>query len=348
MITAVIALGGVIRGAMKAVATRSARGARAYMQQARDPMQAAKEHFAQLIDWLHYPVAVFVDDLDRCKGENVVELLEGIQTLLREVPVTYVVAADREWLSESYADEYEAFSSLGNEPGRPFGYRFLEKTFQISAPIPTVSATTLRSFWGDLIQPGDLDGKTSLAVEREHAREDFEGLGAVEATRMLKEDPGSDPIVRQARAEAVAMKHASPAAQEETEHALRPFADLLEPNPRALKRLVNAYGVTRDIEILAGRNLECDEDEQQLTALWTVVELRWPELAKHLARHPAHVEHVGKRPVSFEIPRELRSLFNDRDVKKVVAGDADGIDIELDAEAIEKCTAQAGLTTLVS
>jgi KAP family P-loop domain len=41
------------------------------------------------------PVVVFVDDLDRCESKYVVEFLEGIQTLFREAPITYVVAADR-------------------------------------------------------------------------------------------------------------------------------------------------------------------------------------------------------------------------------------------------------------
>ena len=72
-------------------------------------MQAAKAHFADLIDWLHYPVAIFIDDLDRCKGSTVVELLEGVQTLFRDAPVVYLVAADRDWLSDSYAAEYGAF-----------------------------------------------------------------------------------------------------------------------------------------------------------------------------------------------------------------------------------------------
>ena len=47
--------------------TASARGARIYVQHARDPMQTTKRHFAQLVDWLGYSLAIVIDDLDRCE-----------------------------------------------------------------------------------------------------------------------------------------------------------------------------------------------------------------------------------------------------------------------------------------
>jgi hypothetical protein len=138
-----------------------------------------------------------------------------------------------------------------------------------------------------------------------------------------------------------------PPRRRRSTHCGRSPASSIRTHARS-KRLVNAYGVTRDIEILAGRNLECDEDEQQLTAHWTVLELRWPELAKHLSRNPSHVEYVGKRPVPFDVPRDLRSLFTDDDVRKVVGGEAEGIEVKLDAEGIEKCIGRASPAALVS
>ena len=141
-------LGPVARNGQVVLST-SARGARRFIANTSDPMRLVREHLADLTRWIHHDVVVMIDDLDRCKGPYVVDLLEGIQTLFRDIPVTYVVAADRDWLADSYATEYADFVSVSGEPGRPVGYLFLEKTFQISTGLPqagTGSALTGAAF----------------------------------------------------------------------------------------------------------------------------------------------------------------------------------------------------------
>jgi hypothetical protein len=333
---AVVATSGILRSFTKAVSARSAQGARAYLEQTRDPMEAAKAHFASLVAWLRYPVVIFVDDLDRCKGSTVVELLEGIQTLFRDVPVTFVVAADRDWLADSYEAEYRAFESLAGEPGRPFGYVFLEKTFQLSVKVPGVPTDARETFWRDLLRPAAQDGVTELDEARERADNEMRDMPAEEAMRVIAANPGSDAADQLARAETVALKQASPEQQKELEHALKPFDTLLEENPRALKRLVNAFGVARDLEILDLRNLTRDQREQQQTALWVILGLRWPQLADYLAEHPGAVESIRSRPVSVSMPSKLRPLFDDPRVRKVIDGDARDVHARLDSEAIAR------------
>jgi hypothetical protein len=47
-----------------------------------------------------------------------------------------VVAADRQWICASFEKEYEAFGKSIGEPGRPLGYLFLDKMFQVSVSVP--------------------------------------------------------------------------------------------------------------------------------------------------------------------------------------------------------------------
>jgi hypothetical protein len=62
----------------------SARTAKSYLELSRDPLTPLTRRYSELIDDIGRPVAVFIDDLDRCNGEFVVELLQTIQTLLRK------------------------------------------------------------------------------------------------------------------------------------------------------------------------------------------------------------------------------------------------------------------------
>ena len=105
---ALVTIWGAVRSAGNWFLTASPRTGRAYVHHSRDPMETVQEHFADLVRWLHYPVIVLIDDLDRCRGDYVVELLEGIQTLFRDQPVAYVVAASNGMDTGGYTFAYVA------------------------------------------------------------------------------------------------------------------------------------------------------------------------------------------------------------------------------------------------
>jgi hypothetical protein len=328
------AVGAASRRSSQSIVSTSGRGAKGYIEQTSDPMQAARRHFEELVRRLELPVAIFVDDLDRCKAANVVELLEGIQTLFRDVPVTYVVAADRAWLSHSFFSEYRSFVAIGAEPGRPFGLQFLEKTFQLTTRLPRPSAESLSTFWRGLISTAD-DG-ADLDEERRRADLAFRGLrSAASVHDELERNPGDTPAEQQARREAAAIQLADPAIEEETEHALWPFQPLVGWNPRELKRLVNAYGIARDLDILA-RGPGAARSVQHRTALWTILNLRWPELGDYLAHDPAALGAIGNGAPPADAPDRLRPLFADPEVIAVVRGDAPNVHAQLDERAVRE------------
>lgn len=321
--------------------TATPRSGRAYVQASRDPMETVQRHFADLVEWLHYPVIVLVDDLDRCRGEYVVELLEGIQTLFRDQPVAYVVAADRDWLSDAYQAAYGDFVSAADEPGRPLGYLFLEKTFQMSVTLAPPAQDVRDGYWHALIRPGERIDRGELERERKTADAAFAGLASEAAVRAeLEREPGASPVQALARREAAAIQLATPALAREAEHALRPFAILLDPNPRAMKRLVNAYGIARGIETLAGQ-ARGGRAAQQETALWTILALRWPRLADHLARRPEDAAAIAPGANAPDgVPEDLAALFGDPQVAAVARGEGDEIEARLDAAAVGRCAGQ--------
>jgi len=329
VVTTVAAGINALRGMGGAFSSRN--GAEAFVRQASDPMNTLQRRFCTLVRSIDRPVAVFVDDLDRCKASYAVELLEGIQTVLREPPVTFVVAADRHWLYDCYQEVYPEHDRNGRDPGRPLGHLFLEKTFQLSTSVPRLSLTEREEFWRSLIFPASEPEQTE-ELERELTLE-FENAQTEEETFAVLDRVSQGSAARRRAARAVAVRKLStPELVQATEHTLARFAPLLEPNPRAMKRLVNAYGVERALQIIGGHSTALDYPRERL-ALWTILKSRWPLLADYLADDPEMVEQLKQGIVPDDVTsddgrRYLVALFNDDEVRRVVSGEVIGVDLD--------------------
>jgi KAP family P-loop domain/Putative peptidoglycan binding domain len=336
------ALIGVIAGAVSTLAAAiaalrgmggafsSRRGADDFVRQAADPMNTLRRRFYSMVDSIERPVAVVVDDLDRCRPAYVVELIEGIQTVLRDPPVTFVVAADRHWLYDSYAAIYPEHGKDGGDPGRPLGHLFLEKAFQLSTSVPRLSQSEREDFWRSLIfqQQQRDDSELEDRLERQFGSARTEQAVFAALDRL---STGSPAQRRAARALAV-RRLASPELERATQHTLIRFAPLLEPNPRAMKRLVNAYGVERALQIIGGHSTELDYPRERL-ALWTILKSRWPLLADYLVDEPAAVQHLKTATVPDDVAQDasrpyLAKLFTEPDVRRIVSGEVVGVDLD--------------------
>jgi hypothetical protein len=112
-----------------------------------------------------------------------------------------------------------------------------------------------------------------------------------------------------------------------TEHTLKTFSHLLEPNPRSMKRLVNAYGIQRDLRLIEARGTGRGAVSAEHLALWTIVRMRWPLLADFLASSPGLVDGDNWP----ESEPALGALYASDDVTAVVGGQGIGIALTTDA-----------------
>lgn len=293
-VTAGIALIVAVIGGQRWLVFGSSTAAETYKQQASDPNKRLVDLYQNYVaslgkrkppnDLAHdrMPIAIFIDDLDRCDGTYVVELLEGIQTLMRDAPVAFVIAADRRWICTAFEQHYSSFAEPIGEPGRPLGYLFLDKLFQISAGLPALSAQQRSRYWDHLLDSG-APAPVAAASEQVDKLAAASGLVAKQAVI------DAAPVEQQAALRAVAVEQSfAPEAQKQLEHRLRPFAALLEPNPRSMKRLVNAVAIARARCILEGRSVGLEP-----LARWTIIELRWPLVAAWLAEAPERIGKLG-------------------------------------------------------
>lgn len=330
-----VALWGHIAGTSRWLAFGSADGAVRFLRRSHDPLGVYQRRFRWLVRSAGRPIAVFIDDLDRCKPAYVVELLEGIQTLFSDEPVSYVVAADRTWLHGSFASAYEAFRGIVGEPGRPLGFLFLEKTFQVSMEIPPMTFAGRDAYWRALMHPA-----ARPAVGAADRREEAGGAAHVDFSDAQSEEQIERRIVElvaeglreQDVVRAAVRKLNSPGMELRLEQLLSEFAPLVENNPRSMKRLLNAYGIERDRLVLE-RRAPTREERRELILL-TILRLRWPLLAEHLARHPEDAELFGAEAPSPPPEHPFAALAGNRELRRLFDGEL--VDARLDVDVLRR------------
>jgi KAP family P-loop domain len=169
-------------------------------------------------------VILYIDDLDRCKPEDVVRVLQLVHMLLAFELFVVVVAVDARWVEEALINSYKWLADSdagatagGSTNGHPGSHPsaalvtpqdYLEKIFQISFWLEPMTSARAASFLGSLV--------------RTQARE-------------------SGPVV------GVPTTSADPTAASKIEimgielDYMRALAAYVGPSPRRVKRLVNAY-----------------------------------------------------------------------------------------------------------
>jgi len=76
-------------------------------------------------------IVLYIDDLDRCLPEKVLEVLEAVHLLLSFEMFVVVVAVDSRWLTSALTDRLVALRSSPNATSQPTPKDYLEKIFQL-------------------------------------------------------------------------------------------------------------------------------------------------------------------------------------------------------------------------
>ncbi|GLY38372.1 hypothetical protein Amsp01_043960 [Amycolatopsis sp. NBRC 101858] len=327
-----------VRVAGRVLLWDSAGGARLFEQTGANPMGRVAEHFDWLLRQTGKPVVLLVDDLDRCKHDYVVEVLEAVQTLLRDAhgpagtsrAAYVVVSADGYWLRQSFTTAYAEFDSDGRQAAGPLGYQFMDKLFQLTVPMPALGHTARQRLLGHLLDVSDGEEdlrKTAAAVE---AMDRIQAAAGDEGRILAALNAVTEPEVRDAVAVDAVRAVAAPETQANTEHMLRKFAPLIGGNPREIKLFLNTYSILRAV-----RTLEGNTPETGLLALWAALRVRWPAVADHLQRKPGAVLGIREPQWSAEVfPEHLLDVVRSAELRAVVSDPVHG---PLTEDAVRRC-----------
>lgn len=267
---------------------KSSAEATSFLNRASDPMEKIKKHFRGLVDDINSSkennkrqLAVFIDDIDRCDKEFVVEFLEGIQTLFKGKRVLYIVAGDKKWITTSFGNTYKEFTADPDdfEVKNKLGENFLEKAFQLSFRMPNVSENAKKEYWNyilgikneteeeriDSVDKLDENLKTELEEELSTTEEDIadpDYMNELGSRFNLTGDTVSNIIIEEKNKDT-----------EEIRHLLKDFHSLIDSNPRSIIRLANNYTMARSTLIAERKGFNT-----QKLFRWLVLEGMYPQI----------------------------------------------------------------------
>jgi hypothetical protein len=240
-------------------------------------------------------IILFIDDLDRCPANKVMDVLQAVHLLLAYPLFVVVVGVDPRWLLHSLGTTYSAFEGESERYGvdtelwRTTPQNYLEKIFQISFNLSRMTDDGYGKLIHTLLAPEVVaeeripEVPTADVPASEPARE---SQPKVEETPKRSEEPEKPAF--EVEEEALVIR------SWETDFAARLFA--LIPTPRAAKRFSNTY---RILKARVGRDrLSPFEGTQQLPGEFQVPMLLLAILIgapKEAAKlFPRLLEHAAK------------------------------------------------------
>lgn len=254
-----------------------------------------------------YPVAVFIDDLDRCDPKIVAEIIFAINQFL-SLPrrnVFFFIGMDTEMVAEALEQARDMPDTAGanqSETHQSFGWRFMEKFIQLPFVIPHLNDKTAMSFAANRLGGSlpDEDG-TALSTE-ERANEsqsapkeaaeviheadnvtDFEELAELAKGEVRQSRSPEQRVKVQRAISKKATELLSDPESEEIGRIVQIAIEDLELNPRSITRYFGAVRILRNLQVSASTLSEPDRDRVIVLRAAHLL-LNWPEAVQWLQR----------------------------------------------------------------
>lgn len=182
-------------------------------------------------------VVLFIDDLDRCPPDKVVEVLEAAQLLVKTQLFVIVIAIDVRYVTRALENEYKGVLIRSGEPS---GLDYIEKIIQIPYRVRSVSEPGVRKFMRsqmDIFEPRP-DEQDDQAEDQEEENITSEPM---ETAEKQVEKARLAASARAAHTEPVMVSPETIQFDAEEYAAITESCSALAVSPRTMKRLVNVF-----------------------------------------------------------------------------------------------------------
>lgn len=325
----------VVSGMTQTLFLGTPEAAKNYSLGAGDPLDRFRHHFAKIIERFRRPILVIVDDLDRCDPDYVVELIRGIQTILTSPRVIFVLLGDKDWIEHAFCEVHKAMKGIEVGKEHEFGGRFVEKAIQFSFVLPEISGPMRRGYVRGLLQlsdEGDESGEeeTGLNIQLNSGRAAEALNEQQEAVLNLKDyekreiaaakfhettafsrlnQAQKEEVLRRFRERLALRAAADVSAEKATSHMIEALVPLLPPNPRQIKRIVNAISLIQEVARLGGL-AQPGTPAWQVLARWVVLMIEWPKTWFTLSTFPVLADRaLGSTSAEGDLPENADDIL---------------------------------------
>ena len=203
-------------------------------------------------------IILYIDDLDRCPENRVVEVLEAVNLLMAFPLFIVVVGVDPRWIKNALVNKY-ATQFSGDTINKISASDYLEKIFQVPFHLRPASNENVKKMIGALTT----SSITTLPIESEEfetpSNNEFE---FVSSSDELLKSRGEGEIAMQTEPQDMEFVVLS---KKESDF-MQQMSMVVGNNPRAVKRYVNIYQILRAHEDFT--YMRSNEDDELLVVLF--------------------------------------------------------------------------------
>ena len=235
------------------------------------------------------PIAVFIDDLDRCDPQTVNQVVLAINQFL-SLPrrnVFFFLGMDMDMVAaalEKAQKDMIGGETLSTVYRRSFGWRFMEKFVQLPFVIPHLEPARIKDFAMAHLRRGKpaagQSAATSKLIEEVKNAPSATAVGAVIAALPENLPEEARIEVQKAASSKVAdlMKNND---DEEMQRIAAIAVTDLELNPRTIVRYFCLVRVLRNVQLASGRSTNPDEDRKLVLRAAHLL-MNWPQFVQWL------------------------------------------------------------------
>ncbi|MCP4334706.1 MAG: hypothetical protein GY785_18790 [Gammaproteobacteria bacterium] len=238
-------------------------------------------------------IVLVIDDLDRCPPEQVVQVLEAAQLLVKTKLFVVVIGMDVRYVSRALEDHYKGVLV---PDGTPSGLDYIEKIIQVPYRVPEIAPDAMKSFLEGQVEV-ELDIRYSEYVEETGPVDDVESSTAETVFRSSQTPGEYDRLLPES---------VQVFSRDELD-TLHRCCIAAEASPRSAKRLVNVFKLMKIIWFHRGPYREPDLETKKAMITLMALSARQPVVMREVLRD---LDILLRR--SDQCDQEISDLLGDR------------------------------------
>ena len=188
-------------------------------------------------------IILYIDDLDRCKNDLVINVLEAIHLLLAFDLFVVIVGVDIRWISNSLNVKYENIDMRDNQTEKATPLEYLEKIFQIPFHLEKTTDKSKKVFIERLLRPNLVQENSEIqSSTHTNAYETNNSKNTADTNKAKDSSPEDERTYNQE------LEHQHVSISIDELNYIKSLSTLISPSPRNIKRFINIYMIIKSHE----------------------------------------------------------------------------------------------------